>query len=623
MDKNMIKIDDLLRQRLGDAEEQERAGAWGNMRDLLDKQMPVSKVPAATNWRRMFAYVAGVALLATLSVGGYQMSQSFNSTGDGAGEHIAANRSKTPATGLAGTAVENSLPDGAESINTQPATAPVADVADNAVTTAPANTHSSSTTANTGTQSATTHKAVTKDHIVAAANTNVAATNKLNAADAAKTEAPVANNKTAASAATTQPVVASNSNSTTAPVAANKSAATNNTMNNTPANNNGQGMNNVAKTTTKNNTNDNKNNTKESPVEKLATNNSKSNAVTTTQPDPQFKDVPYQKTVIHEKTASNGKTVKDTIFNGEDMMKVRVPDDSKQALAMNNADDNNSGSNMMPSSAAPSAKNDAGSQDSNNEKLGQHNQNRNKNKNFNPSRFEEMVHNAKFRMGAVKFYPGIVAGANAAFNGNYGFHAGLAGNLAVSERWSILAETKFMFKFNNNHVNMQDDYINNVEPTVINGQSVYKYDSMEHYFNFNSYMGVDVPVLITYTKDKFTFMAGADLRYNFGINSIQEVEKKYLSEKEYYSTSEPKFETEPNVLLSDFGSSLNIGPMLGFGYQVAQGKRLDFRISQPLWNNSKNSDGRKQIFKELYGKTQFQVNLTFKLSNNKPYKRNK
>ena len=66
MDKNMIKIDDLLRQRLGDAEEQERPAAWLQMRDLLDKQMPVTR--AGVNWRRMFAYVAGVAILAAVSV---------------------------------------------------------------------------------------------------------------------------------------------------------------------------------------------------------------------------------------------------------------------------------------------------------------------------------------------------------------------------------------------------------------------------------------------------------------------------------------------------------------------------------------------------------------------------
>src|SRR5690606_4596099 len=112
MDKNMIKIDDLLRQRLGEAEEQDRPAAWMQMRDLLDKQMPVNRVVGgAANWRRMFAYVAGLALLAAVSVGGYEMSQSFNTDNNPAGnDGIAANIPAPAKTGLAGTAI-NSLPD--------------------------------------------------------------------------------------------------------------------------------------------------------------------------------------------------------------------------------------------------------------------------------------------------------------------------------------------------------------------------------------------------------------------------------------------------------------------------------------------------------------------------------
>ena len=82
MDKNMINIDELLKQRLGAGEEQERPGAWMNMSKLLDQQMPVNKVPgAAVNWRRMFMYAAGLVLLAAVSVGGYQAIEGFNNSG--------------------------------------------------------------------------------------------------------------------------------------------------------------------------------------------------------------------------------------------------------------------------------------------------------------------------------------------------------------------------------------------------------------------------------------------------------------------------------------------------------------------------------------------------------------
>ncbi|HEY9176141.1 MAG TPA: hypothetical protein VIN07_00560, partial [Flavipsychrobacter sp.] len=104
MDKNMIKIDDLLRQRLGDAEEQERPGAWLHMRDLLDKQMPVRGVPGgAFNWRRMFGYLGALVLLLAVSAGGYQVLHSFNAEAPLAG-NTAVGNTATPTTGLAGVA---------------------------------------------------------------------------------------------------------------------------------------------------------------------------------------------------------------------------------------------------------------------------------------------------------------------------------------------------------------------------------------------------------------------------------------------------------------------------------------------------------------------------------------
>ena len=54
MDKNMINIDDLFKQRMTGAEETERPGSWLQMRELLEKEMPVTAPGAATNWRRMF-----------------------------------------------------------------------------------------------------------------------------------------------------------------------------------------------------------------------------------------------------------------------------------------------------------------------------------------------------------------------------------------------------------------------------------------------------------------------------------------------------------------------------------------------------------------------------------------
>src|SRR5438128_2497795 len=87
MDKNMIKIDDLLKQRLSGGEEKERPGAWMAMQELLDENMP-TRVAGGFNWRRMFTILTGAALLTAATVGGYKMYSAF--TGNTANNTVAS-----------------------------------------------------------------------------------------------------------------------------------------------------------------------------------------------------------------------------------------------------------------------------------------------------------------------------------------------------------------------------------------------------------------------------------------------------------------------------------------------------------------------------------------------------
>ena len=74
MDKNFVNINDLVRQRLGGGEEQERSGAWLRMQDLLDKEMPRDKFVGMLYWRRFLSAMAVLLLVGTITVGGYELS---------------------------------------------------------------------------------------------------------------------------------------------------------------------------------------------------------------------------------------------------------------------------------------------------------------------------------------------------------------------------------------------------------------------------------------------------------------------------------------------------------------------------------------------------------------------
>ncbi len=73
MDKNLINIDDLVRQRLGGGEEREQSGSWMRMRELLDKEMP-QRPTGGIPWPRIYSAIAVIVLIAGISVGGYKLS---------------------------------------------------------------------------------------------------------------------------------------------------------------------------------------------------------------------------------------------------------------------------------------------------------------------------------------------------------------------------------------------------------------------------------------------------------------------------------------------------------------------------------------------------------------------
>lgn len=622
MDKNMIKIDDLLRQRLGDAEEQERPAAWLQMRDLLDKQMPVTR--AAVNWRRMFAYVAGVAILAAVSVGGYEMSQSFSGGNTTAGNTTGTGASTSPAaTGLAGSAI-NSLPDTRIQQQLDAQTAPGTDAANGALV-----ANSNTTSANTinkqqnATNSAANGVKDNKSQQNAVAHNTQG--NKTQQNNDATANTPHNNKQEQADNATIATVDNSNKTVTAAQQKATKSASE---MSGANRNKTQQTADNNDKTTAAIIPSSGKAATASSGTPSVpgkagvnkGSQTGNANTIAGNNPEPKVeeKEIPIR---LIDRVGKEGEDRMDTIFNGDAVKTVTVPNKNGESLARND-EELASGTNMMPSSAAASSKKGSGTDEAAMQKLGDHKESSKKMKNYNPQRFEEMVKNAKYSIGSMKFYPGIVGGVNASLNGNMGVHIGLAGNLSIGDRWSILTEVKYAYRFNNVKENMQDDYIDNVTPTFVNGQFVYKYDSMEHYYNFAYYQSLEVPLMVTYTNNRFVYMLGGNFRYNFRIkeNTLEEVTQRYLLEQSYTTTSEPKFASEKQILLSDFGSSMSLSPMIGLGYQLSPGWRVDCRVSQSIWNNA-TTKGQKEIFKSLHNMPQVQFNLTHRFRSNKPYKR--
>ena len=105
MDNNMIKIDDLVRQRLLGGEEHERAGAWGRMNELLEKEMPRKR--GIILWRRIFGGLAILALLGGLGLGGYELNSFVRNQNGGSNSDIADATLTASGSNHTGDAVKN------------------------------------------------------------------------------------------------------------------------------------------------------------------------------------------------------------------------------------------------------------------------------------------------------------------------------------------------------------------------------------------------------------------------------------------------------------------------------------------------------------------------------------
>ncbi|MCB9066076.1 MAG: outer membrane beta-barrel protein [Chitinophagales bacterium] len=620
MDKNMINIDDFMRQRLSGAEGQGQPdAAWLKMKDLLDQEMPSRRVPIGFNWKRMFGYIAGLVLLAAISVGGYQVLESTYSNGEVAANNPNNRPSSNAQYGVAGL-VESQMP-GAEA----PAEADDANTAavENTSVNTPVNTHNARpsnnnvvkshtnipTTPNVNTTNSNSNKQLNNNKIDAVVKSDAANAKAAQKADASRPQQqanPLNNTASGTIAASTSPSV--NKDVVSGIEGAKNKLAeeinnTNKNASNKPANANqgGKGL----------------------PTAEVA------QVEPTKEPaqnDDIIEKVPIKKIVRHETYTEDGKLKMDTIFNGKDELEIRKPRQEKGALAMAGTVEQNVTANteLMPQAAASSQ---AG-EEAKMERLSDHRvkvKKAKKNKNYNPNRFEEMVQNTKYRMGQVKVYPGIVGGLNAAVSSKrvMGLQGGLACNISVSDRWSILTEAKYIHRFNSSSNNLQNDFITNINSKYVNNTKVYTYDSVEHYYNFSSYGSVEMPIALSYDVKHFNLFGGANLRYNFNIKNIAEIEQVHLKETSGVSSNND-FEARASgkrVLLSDFGSTFNVGYVFGVGYQATPAFRLDLRCTQPLWNNAKTS-GQKELSRQLYNTPQLQFNVMYRFSSNRPYKKN-
>lgn len=672
MDNNMINIDDLFRQRMGNAEEEQRPGSWLKMKELLDEQMPVAPPVAGTNWRRMLYVTAGVLLISTITVGSYQAYQAFrgNNISDNVlakytaqrsggttgavatvmnyadGKTIAAPNSQQNAITADNNNVQNTNAISAGNSNNVNTTntnnnANQHIVSDNTPSTQGTNGNNSTNTNNTNNTSnslnnssiaTTTSSSASNDNIVSDRNNG----NK-NAVAQNNNDQQVSGNKLDAQMASVteniQNIFNSGANNSGRNVATNNTqqqgGATNNASNSTDQNSGSE--NNIFALNSDNNKPNNGNvGNNINPVQPK--NNAQDaivNNVDNTQQVDQFKIDSIKKIEMRQRVAADGKMVMDTFGIGSVPIRKKVDNEinDQDLLAANNAKTDAAKDNviipnatdlqmttedgkgvfkpLVPNSAAKDSKD--------------------KKKYYDNNRFDEMVKNAKLKLRGVKFYPGVVAGANMSMSqkGLSGFQLGLKGDLSLGNHWTVFSEVKYMQRFNGGK-DLRDDYNTGLDSFVAqSGVKVYTYDSVEHFFNFTNISTIEMPIALKYNIKRFNVFGGVNLNYNLAVNN-DEVERPYQITKTETSLSTGQLNYDllsgkPNISSADFSSRFSVGYLFGMSYELTPSMQIDLRLTQSVWDNAKTS-GAKAVSKELYNAPNLQFNMSYRFGQ-KPYKK--
>lgn len=588
MDKDMMNIDDLFKQKMSEGEEKERPGAWLLMKDLLNDKMPVAVAVGTTlyNWRKIYSFFAGAAVIGSVFVGYKALHKA------GKNAHNTAIAVNTPASTVA------KVSEVAAAHSASATSAP--SKSENTISSTQQNSTKSAVVISSNKSSLVSKSINKKRHN----SLNINLNERIKSSDNSDEVIPNIGKR--------QHEEPKHDNS-------NGNMLASGTISRKPGQTSQQPKYIDATVTTSGNSKDNTrlNGTSTVPVPNTI---ASGNNGRISQPasydikDPHKTNPRYiDKVTLHdtgdvivekESVRRGQKTVVTTY--GKIVRDYVLPETEENFYS-------------HPVVAATSSSVDEQSLVSlNKSKVEGKYYKKSSSSNF----FEEMVKNVKLDLSGVSFHSGLMMGINGSV-GRYhmtGFQGGIAGMMNISDHWMMFAELKFIQRFGNgkplmNNYNAYDGNKNYLGNNTFN----YKWDSVEHYFNISSAGNIELPIAVRYSVRRVNVFGGLNTAYNFAIN-VEEKENRITND--YITTGSSteltsKWNTDkPVIKTSDFGSRLTMGAMLGFGYQASPAIGLDLRITQPFWDNVRTR-GAYEVSKELYRTPAFQFNMTYRLSNNK------
>ena len=604
MDKNMINIDDLIKQRLSGGEEPEMPGSWMRMKELLDKEKPERRI-GGFYWRRMLGVMSGLVLLSVLTVGSYKYVSTRFSNGDE--KAIAAANTQTRMHAPTHQSGQGGIVSRADQNDSRSIAATSGNLTGNKAEVATRNTSISGH--KEGQKQTVNAKLVVKDNLPA--STGVATDNATPKSNAVASklnngrQVPVqqANVVTQQMAAEKISAIPSNS--------ANQLIDNQNTSKpkTAPVINNSNNV--FASNTTPNTANNSLGDTQIQPLQNLAAaaDNTRLSSVPAPQQPDQPRDTVNKMTIVQRYKINPLTRVSKLTNDTLGIEKITIEKPIATASVVSNSTGKVDEADMKLNAAAPSAASTSSSIGMNesmvplsNYKVGARRTSK-----WNARSFDDVVRDVKFNLAQTKFYPGISAGVNSYLfgpNNIGGFQLGLFGLLTFGDTWGGMVELKYIQRFNNGST-IKDNYYD-----VQGTQGSYMEREVQSFFKFSSVQSIEMPIALRYAAGRLNVLGGINLAYNFAVNA----ERAQVKDPNFHPTTSPNFgNTRPTIDYPDFDARFSFGGLLGVSYSMTPSLQADFRVSKNFWDNAPTAGGEK-VSQALFRAPSFQLSLFYRFN---------
>ncbi len=212
---------------------------------------------------------------------------------------------------------------------------------------------------------------------------------------------------------------------------------------------------------------------------------------------------------------------------------------------------------------------------------------------------------ANYFDGSHRFYLGILAGGNLSIGnpGAWGMQMGIAALYALNERFTVSGEFKVTNHYYNNFA-LKDQSITYsiLERQLPDGQWIYTGTEFVRTssYNINHFNSIEIPLLLQYNLGRVSIFGGPQLTYGFPFKWSKAMDYKennieHRQDNMANPYSDAPFRFNENT---DFAARTGIGYVAGMSYDFSRKLSLDLRMTQVWRDNAvSNNEAVNSLFR--------------------------